>query len=502
MRGRILAVLLLLVSLGACTSFGRNYEFATMSPRDFNGTWVGSVKCSFAGNPHSKFVTVIIDNGRSTLRNFAGYNPANSVINGRGIVRWEGTYPSPNYKVRERPWYAVGYWDRDNFHIWADRGPRVCSGTLKIASHTTPGLKPGGFWFGSYDPGDYGPVYRGDWKLDQGDRWALMPFGPEEGERPLVVLMHGLQGPEGAKHFFHTTPRLIADAGGVALVVRHESSTGIPGRVVDTFLAVRKAVQDPRVDPKRVYLVGLGDGGLQALHMISRRIHDELNPGTFKIAGMVLAYPNCRTRFEETEVLRVPTLFLTGALDREAPPGFCDTFIREANSEAFMKRIEFPDAGHDWMFSRPLKVVTESSWGACGRQFIDREGYWHSADKTISSKFYGYYDYIDKAGAACKRPVRKAFGRVDEAYGKTMEYILAMINGRPEDCFTDMAQLHPRLIDNWIDAEMDLRPRVIDAGLGELMRNRRMDSVESPEGIVRGIYAAMRKAERGTDCFF
>ncbi len=290
-----------------------------------------------------------------------------------------------------------------------------------------PGLKARSLRTKTYDPEDYAPIYRKDWKINAHTVRAKLFYGGATDRQPLVVLMAGFKGPGGAANFFQTMPKLIAEAGGATLIVRHKLSIDIPGRVVDTFMAIQKAVENPVIDPERVYLVGLSSGGMQGLHMMIRPIHDALNPGAFKLAGMVLAYPSCRAQFEDTDVLPVPTLILTGARDKETPPDQCDDFIGEANGAAFMTHIQFPNAGHSWMFSKPVRTYTEGSWAPCGRLFVDKDGYWYSVNNTISSKDLGFYGYIEKTEATCKEQIQLTSGRVDEAYEQTVQHILEMI---------------------------------------------------------------------------
>jgi dienelactone hydrolase len=243
------------------------------------------------------------------------------------------------------------------------------------------------------------------------------------------VLLHGFDGQGGATDFFRTIPTKIADAGGASLVITHKLSIDIPGRVVDTFMAINEAVKNPIVDANRVYIVGLSAGGMQASHMMIRPIHSELNTANFTLAGMVLAYPNCRGKFEQTDVLPIPTLLLTGAYDNDTPGDQCIDFIKEANGSAFMRHIQFPDAGHSWMFSKRARTSSDRSWSPCGRLHIDKEGYWHwyGSNKSTTSKDLGFYAWVEKTGDICAGNVVSKRGRVESAYQKTVEHILEMI---------------------------------------------------------------------------
>lgn len=495
--------LALIFLLSACTAGNHNIDFASMSTSDFNGTWTGVVECVTDGKRFDRGIEVSVISGQSRLYNFGDtQTDVYGKIDGRGVVRWEGEYTVDGWTGQAIPWSAIGEWNREEFHFWSWREPRLCAGTLALDLNRVPGHKARALRYRSYDPGDYAALFSGNWQTKAHTNKARLYYGEKSGKRPLVVLIPGLEGPNGAAHFFQTMPRSIAQAGGATLYVLHKPSIGVPGRVIDTFMAIRKAVLDPRIDPERVYLVGVGGGGLQALHMAMKPIHEELNQRVFKVAGMVLAYPTCRTQFESADIVPIPTLMLTGALDTVAPPEHCDSFIREVHGEAFIKRIEFQNAGHDWLYGKAWKTETRNSPISCGREFVDRDGYWSTAENKISSQSQDYYRYTEKVRARCEKPVLTTFGRVESAYDTTVRYVLAMIKQREVNCVVDSLIGEANKQGRRNSENLRVTREMTAAGLEELLQNDSADSYDSPDILVQDIYRAMRKTELTPDCIF
>lgn len=414
--------------LSSCAGVDRDIDFDKLEPGDFNGYWQGRADCRSSWNP---YVEVTIKDGRAQLANFGNWGKfEESPVSADGIIEWSGRFVD-NYDGSTRGWSATAYWDRDAVHFRGRRGTRSCKAVLKAEVDRIPGLKSRTLRYTNYDPGDYAPVFQQNWKINPRKRRAKLFYQSAESPMPLVVLLHGFQGQGGATHFFNTMPLKIAEAGGASLVIRHRLSTDIPGRVVDTFMAINEAVKQPFIDSQRVYVFGVSAGGMQGLHMMHRPIHDTLNPGNFTLAGLVLAYPNCRAKFERPDVLPIPTLVLTGDRDNFTPDSQCSDHIQEVNGNAFMRQVRFPNAGHSWMFSKRARTDTYRSWAPCGRLPIDAEGYWHWHGENVStsSKDLGFYDWLDKTDGLCAGNTTSMSGRVEYAYDRTVGYILDMVRG-------------------------------------------------------------------------
>lgn len=416
--------------LASCAGVERNIDFSKISPEDYNGFWQGQTDCG-SDAPWHPNVEITIENGQAKLAHFGNWgNFEVSPVNEEGIIKWSGSYDNRQGSIN--PWSATAYWDRDVIHFRGARGRKFCTATLGGDGDKIPGLKARALRYVNYDPGDYAPVFQNNWKTKPRKRRAKLFYKNSDSPMPLVVLLHGFSGQGGARHFFNTIPIKIAEEGGASLVIRHRLSTDIPGRVVDTFMAINEAVKNPFIDPDRIYVFGVSAGGMQGLHMMHRPIHDALNDGNFKLAGLVLAYPNCRGKFESPEILPIPTLILTGDQDRFTPGSQCTDHIDEVGGASFMRQIHFANAGHSWMFSKNASTDSYRSWAPCGRLHIDAEGYWHwfGDNQSTSSRDLGFYDWLDKTDGLCAGPTTSKSGRVDEAYDRTIEYILEMVRGQ------------------------------------------------------------------------
>jgi dienelactone hydrolase len=178
-----------------------------------------------------------------------------------------------------------------------------------------------------YVPGD--PlVVSGDLRLPDG----AGPF-------PAIVLTHGCGGTGNAEVGWATVLREWGYATFVVDSFRgrrlHEVCTSalrLSGleRVPDAYGALRVLATHPRIDRRRVSLMGFSHGGILTLAASTTWAAETYAPvGQARFRAFLPFYPYCNTRFPERARIAAPLRIHMGQLDDWLPVGPCITLVEE-----------------------------------------------------------------------------------------------------------------------------------------------------------------------------
>jgi dienelactone hydrolase len=121
-------------------------------------------------------------------------------------------------------------------------------------------------------------------------------------------------------------------------------------RIPDVYGALRILATHPRVDAKRVVLMGFSHGGIVTVGSATAWARKQyLAPGTPAFRAFVPFYPSCNTTYPENESLAGPMRVHTGALDDWTPAAPCAAMverIRKAGQDATI--TVYPGAHHSF----------------------------------------------------------------------------------------------------------------------------------------------------------
>ena len=182
---------------------------------------------------------------------------------------------------------------------------------------------------------------------------------------PAVIIAHGSggvsEGREGA------WAARVVSWGYAALVVDSFAPRGIRetsvdqsqlstfANVADAFAALAWLARDPRIDARRVAVMGFSKGALVALHAATEPLRAAAGVGEWRFAAHVALYPGCDVRYWSTRQSPAPILMLLAGDDDYTPPGPCQAHAEDLRRAGATVSLEsYPGARHG--FDRPAAV--------------------------------------------------------------------------------------------------------------------------------------------------
>lgn len=184
------------------------------------------------------------------------------------------------------------------------------------------------------------------------------------GRQPVVVLIHGSSGIgpniEMWERIFNAmgiaTFAVDGFTGrGIVSTSRDQSQLGRLNLIIDAYGALSVLAHHPRIDSKRIVLMGFSRGGQATLYAAMRRLHRLWNTSGARFQAYIPFYPDCMTRYRDETDVDAPIREFHGAADDYDPPQKCEAYVerlRKAGNDVAM--TVYPDAPH--AFDLPLDM--------------------------------------------------------------------------------------------------------------------------------------------------
>lgn len=180
---------------------------------------------------------------------------------------------------------------------------------------------------------------------------------------PAVVLVHGSGGIGGNIDYWQQQLNgigiatfTIDDFAGRKIdnTIADQAKLGRLSAIVDVYRALALLAAHPRIDPKRIALMGFSRGAQVALYASLTRFHKMYGQEDLGFGAYVAFYTQCGTRYIGDEaVSNKPIRLFHGTADDYIPVAPCRTYVerlRKAGKD--VQLTEYPDAHH--VFDNPL----------------------------------------------------------------------------------------------------------------------------------------------------
>jgi len=197
------------------------------------------------------------------------------------------------------------------------------------------------------------------------------------GRVPAAILVHGSAG---VSDHHRRYARLLAKWGIAALVVDSFSPRGITSTVgdqgaisphamlVDAYAALELLATHPRIDRKRIALIGWSKGGTVALLAARRRYRDRLAKADHRFAALVGFYPWCGEQDSRLALTGAPLLLLLGAEDDWTGARACQDYAKRIAAAGYpVKAITYPGAEHGFDYDGQARyyLARARDWSDC-----------------------------------------------------------------------------------------------------------------------------------------
>jgi dienelactone hydrolase len=182
-----------------------------------------------------------------------------------------------------------------------------------------------------------------------------MPVAP--GRLPMVLLVHGETGvTPGVRQWADTITGLglgvfVLDSfsgRGIAETSTDQSRLAHSAMLVDAYRALAQLASHPRVDVRRVAILGFSKGGWAALYANVRRFQRLHNPKAVELAVQLAFYPPCTATYrDDDQVAPRPIRVFHGTADDWHPIEPCRQYVarlRKAGADATI--VELSGARH------------------------------------------------------------------------------------------------------------------------------------------------------------
>jgi dienelactone hydrolase len=186
------------------------------------------------------------------------------------------------------------------------------------------------------------------------------------GRLPVVVLVHGSSGigPNvdlWTRDFNAMGISTFAIDGftgrGLTTVGADQSQLGRLNLVLDAYRALEILARHPRVDPKRIVLMGFSRGGQATLYASLVRFNESWNKSGTRFAAYIPFYADCSTRYAGELEIAGPVREFHGTPDDYNPVAPCKAYIERLRAAGRDARLtEYPNGQHS--FDNPIGSLT------------------------------------------------------------------------------------------------------------------------------------------------
>lgn len=252
---------------------------------------------------------------------------------------------------------------------------------------------------------------------------------------PVILLSHGSSGvgrheQQWVEAFAELgVGSLVIDSfgpRGITSMMADQSKLSTSANLMDAFKGLEYLAADPRVDSKRIGVMGFSKGGEVALRSAIEPLRAAVIKSELRFALHIPMYPGCNQVYFSPSLTKSPILTLLGTTDDYSLYKPCETLAEKyEKAGANIKVIEYEGAPHGW--DSLVRVVFDSSIttaSSCGPVIWTIET-WDIVSERTGQHFKG--NEVDPFLSSCAHTGAHV-GRNEAAYKKSRADVQAFVS--------------------------------------------------------------------------
>lgn len=181
---------------------------------------------------------------------------------------------------------------------------------------------------------------------------------------PAVVILHGSSGVNPGEIVWAKRLNAMGFASfvvdsftgrGVTNTEADQSQLSMTAGIADAYAALRQLAADPRIDKRKISVMGFSRGGVAALYSALEPFRRAVIDDDLHFAAHIAFYPGCGIRYTSAHLDGSPILMLLGGKDNYTPAAPCVKYAQDLRGQgAPVTWKTYPDAYHG--FDRPTRL--------------------------------------------------------------------------------------------------------------------------------------------------
>jgi len=142
---------------------------------------------------------------------------------------------------------------------------------------------------------------------------------------------------------------------GISNTEADQTQLSMTAGIADAYFALRLLAADPRIDNRKISVMGFSRGGIAALYSALEPFRHAVIDDDLRFSAHIAFYPGCGMHYTSAYLDNAPILMLLGGKDDYTPAAPCITYANDLRKQGAQITLKtYPNAYHG--FDRPTRL--------------------------------------------------------------------------------------------------------------------------------------------------